>query len=70
MVARLAGLYCYDCNRDVPRAAIRCVWCLGRVEFFRGDGRADDGIVPRARDDLESDRPVIDQATPSVVRRV
>lgn len=72
MVARLVGLYCYDCNRDVPRAAIRCVWCFGRVEFVRGDGRGDDGrgaVVP-ASDDLECARPLIDAAASSVPRRV
>lgn len=72
MVARLVGLYCYDCNRDVPRAAIRCVWCFGRVEFFRGSGREDEGrgtILP-VRDDLECARPVVDVAALSVPRRV
>ena len=72
MVARLVGLYCYDCNRDVPRAAIRCVWCFGRLELFKRDGRGDDGrgTVPQARDDLETAHPVTDRATSSVVRRV
>lgn len=72
MVARLVGLYCYDCNRDVPRAAIRCVWCFGRVEFFREDARRDEvraAVLP-ARDDFDRARPVIDAATPSVPRRV
>lgn len=72
MVARLVGLYCYDCNRDVPRAAIRCVWCFGRVEFFRGDGRGDDGrdVVLPAQDTFECARPVIAATAPSAPRRV
>ena len=72
MVARLVGLYCYDCNRDVPRAAIRCVWCFGRVEFFRGDGRGDDGrdVVLPAQDTLECARPAIAATAPSAPRRV
>lgn len=32
MISQFRPFFCTHCNRSVPRAALRCLWCLERVE--------------------------------------
>ncbi len=55
MISQFRPFFCTHCNRSVPRAALRCLWCLERVEDASAN-RAVERYRPSTRAVNDDDR--------------
>lgn len=62
MFNRFAMLFCDPCGRDLPRAAVRCVWCLGPLQSYPaetdGQERVRNSRIPSTGLDAGAKSPV------------